>query len=91
MSRTTLNRLARLEAAVPPSAAWSTVTVYARTRQDFESQRAALLQSGEATAKDWIMWDLLRPGESPRAPVRETSSETWMEFLDRCAATETTR
>ncbi len=68
MSRTTLNRLARLEAAVPPSVAWSTVTVYARTRQDFESQRAALLQSGEATAKDWVMWDPLKPGESPRAP-----------------------
>ena len=91
MSRSTLNRLARLEAAVPPSVAWSTVTVYARTRQDFESQRAALLQSGEATAKDWIMWEPLKPGESPRAPVRETSSETWMEFLDRCAATEATR
>ncbi len=91
MSRTTLNRLARLEAAAPPSTAWSTVTVYAHTQQDFESQRAALLHSGEATAKDWIMWEPLRPGESPRAPVRETSSETWMEFLDRCAAMEATR
>ena len=91
MSRSTLNRLARLEAATPPSAGWSTVTVYAHTRQDFESQRAALLKGGEATAKDWIMWELLKPGESPRAPVRETSSETWMEFLDRCAATEATR
>ena len=91
MSAATAKRLSRLEAALTPSAAWSTMTVYARTQQDFESQRAALLKSGEATAKDWVLWEPLKPGESPRAPVRETSSETWMEFLDRCAATETTR
>jgi len=89
MSRALTSRLNRLEATTGPKVLGYLHVIYERSPEDFETQRAGLIQSGRAKADDFFFdWNFNLPPEQREFMEAETIAQTtthegWLGILAR--------
>jgi hypothetical protein len=77
MSRALTNRLSRLEAATSPKVLGYLHVIYERGLEDFETQKADLIQSGRAKADDFFFdWNFNLAPEQREFREPETIAQT---------------